>query len=115
MPMPFFSLGKLPSKDLPDVFEGVFLRGANVFRALPTAWPPSGGKSPRDDWVLKTPLAGWRSGKDWSTELNDDEVEEDFDVANWLVRFCKFESPLAIVDKDVWFSLVNNYKTKYFS
>ena len=53
-----------------------------MLRELPLTAPPNGGKSPRDDWVLKTPLVVLRSGKDWSTELKEDAVEEDLDVAN---------------------------------
>ena len=97
-----FSFDMLLSEDLLVELEGNFLRGDNVFRAL--LWPPSGGKSPNDDWVLKTSLGGWRSDKDWSTELNDDELE-DFDAANWWAILCEFESPLTIVEKIIWFSL----------
>ena len=67
---------------LPELAGGIFLRGANVFRELLPSVPPKGGRSPSDDWVLKTPFVGLRSGNDWSTELNEDEVDEDLEVAN---------------------------------
>ena len=89
-----------------ELLEGIFFRGAKVFRALVLSWPPSGGKSPKDDCVLKTPLLWWRSGNEWSIELKEDELDDDFDVASGWV-FCVFESPLTIVANGAWISLKN--------
>ena len=100
----FFSFDKWFSRDFAE-FEGTFLIGANVFRALLPSWPPIGGRSPKDDCALNMPFVCCRSGRDWSIELNDEEVEDDFDVANWVDVFFMFESPLAAVAVGDWISL----------
>ena len=56
VPPLFFSLAMLLSKDLPEELNEAFFNGAKVLRALLPIGTPSGGKSPKDDCALKTPL-----------------------------------------------------------
>ena len=70
------------SNFFPEPLDGGFFKGAKLFLALPPSGPPKGGKSPSDDWVLKSPLLVFRSGSDGSIELKEDDVDEDLEVAN---------------------------------
>ena len=84
------------SGGLLELADGIFLRGAKVFRELVPIEPPKGGKSPNDDWLLKTPFEILRSGNDGSTELNEDDVDDDLDVANCWEALCILNSALVL-------------------
>ena len=90
--MAFLSFVWLLSVDFFNPLDWFFFIGANALRVLLVIAPPNGGRSPKEDCVLKTPLDWLRSGSEWSIELKDDVVEEPFDVANCWVALLTFES-----------------------